>query len=106
MACCVRIRKKKISALPVGQEVSVEDFFELVQEVDGELTNVQITVQAALDFLIENFTSTVSPNLDGDGSPEGVMDAAKNVIYRDNLNDAYYWKTTAAGTLTGWHQFV
>ncbi len=38
----------------------------------------------------------------GTGSPEGVVDAPKGVVYQDDSSGDVYRKTTAAGTLTGW----
>lgn len=45
----------------------------------------------------------------GTGSPEGVVDAPKAVIYEREDGGAgtlLYVKTTAAGTLTGWSAFA
>ena len=40
--------------------------------------------------------------LDGDGSPEGVQDAAYEAKYWDYTNQKLYFKSTPRGDNTGW----
>ena len=110
MGCCissVRIRKKKISALPAGQPVTVDDFFEAVQEVDGVPTNVKVSIQDFVDFL-ETLFITISGgggSLGGVVPPEGVVTAAQYTLYTDtNLKNIWIKESPGVGN-TGWLQY-
>lgn len=42
----------------------------------------------------------------GTSSPEGVVDGSCGKLYYDTNNIAFWVKSTASGTLTGWTQLV
>jgi hypothetical protein len=47
-------------------------------------------------------TDLVRLGYNGNGSPEGIVDAPFGAIYTDELTGRHYEKQTASGTLTGW----
>lgn len=51
------------------------------------------------------YLSTALVVMDGEGSPEGVINAALGSLYCDKLTGNYYKKGSALGTLTGWTSF-
>lgn len=51
------------------------------------------------------YLSTALVIMDGEGSPEGVVNAALGSLYCDKLTGNYYKKGSAIGTLTGWASF-
>jgi hypothetical protein len=110
--CCPpsRIAKKKITQLSPATEAALDDLFETVQydPISGEYSNKKQTLQLLVDLLSTIFVTvegTGGVGLDGEVDPEGVVTANKNVWYRNNADDTYWWKTVDGGN-TGWHQAV
>lgn len=107
MSCCrqSRIRRKKITELPPATEAALDDLFETIQydSTSGTFINKKQTVQILADLLatVIGGEGGGTANLDGEVDPEGVVTADKNVWYRNNATDGYFWKTTDGGN-TGW----
>lgn len=57
----------------------------------------------AQDAIFETIRLLVDQQtIDGDGSPEGVVDAPYTCEYWDYTNNKKYFKSTPRGTKTGW----
>jgi len=97
--------------MPVATVAALDDFFETVQynPENGEFINRKQSIQLLVDLLSTIFVTSEAgsgtANLDGEVDPEGVVASVKNVWYRNNAQDTYWWKITDGGN-TGWHQVV